>query len=189
MDHLVVVYPSAYSQMDRISQAVSEGAGAELVAVNDQVTLSDDGREALSSARAIILGMPSVRTELVVQFGGFVLKSMHDLHTRSSEEKLFAGFTVCHDVNGQSRLALECMSRLTRHHGGSWIGGCILRTKYEDQDCYAPVRSDRTNRNSVQLHCDSLADDSYCAIESAYGFGELVAAIVGRLPVRGILSP
>ncbi len=58
MSKIVVVYHSGYGHTQRMAQAVAEGAGAELLAIDAEGNLPEGGWEQLQAAQAIIMGSP-----------------------------------------------------------------------------------------------------------------------------------
>lgn len=59
MADIAVVYHSGYGHTQRLAQAVAEGAGAELMAIDPDGNLPEGGWETLAAAHAIILGSPT----------------------------------------------------------------------------------------------------------------------------------
>ena len=55
----VVVYHSGYGHTQRLAQAVAQGAGAELIAVDAEGNLPESAWEMLAAADAIIFGTPT----------------------------------------------------------------------------------------------------------------------------------
>nr|WP_246705870.1 flavodoxin domain-containing protein [Rhizobium leguminosarum] len=60
----VIVYHSGYGHTQRMAQAVADGAGATLLAIDAEGNLSDDGWAALDTADAIIFGSPTYMGDL-----------------------------------------------------------------------------------------------------------------------------
>ena len=59
MSAIVVVYHSGYGHTQRMAQAVAQGAGAELLAIDAEGNLPEGGWETLAAAPAIIMGSPT----------------------------------------------------------------------------------------------------------------------------------
>ena len=57
MTKVAVVFHSGYGHTQRLAQAVAEGAGAELVAIDAEGNLPEGGWETLNAADAIIMGI------------------------------------------------------------------------------------------------------------------------------------
>ena len=56
MAQIAVVYHSGYGHTQRLAQAVAQGAGAQLIAIDADGNLPEGGWETLAGASAIILG-------------------------------------------------------------------------------------------------------------------------------------
>ena len=72
MTKVAVVYHSGYGHTQRMAQAVAEGAGAELLAIDADGNLPESGWETLAAADAIILGSPTYMGSVSWQFKKFV---------------------------------------------------------------------------------------------------------------------
>ena len=59
MPRILVVYHSGYGHTQRMAQAVADGAGADLIAIDADGNLPAGGWEALDEADAIIMGSPT----------------------------------------------------------------------------------------------------------------------------------
>ena len=59
MAKTVIVYHSGYGHTKRMAEAVAEGAGAELIAIDAEGNLPAGGWESLQAADAIIFGSPT----------------------------------------------------------------------------------------------------------------------------------
>ena len=59
MSSIVVVYHSGYGHTQRMAQAVAQGAGAQMLAIDAEGNLPEGGWEALAAAPAIIMGSPT----------------------------------------------------------------------------------------------------------------------------------
>ena len=59
MAKTVVVFHSGYGHTERLAKVVAEGAGAALIAIDQNGDISDEARQALDEADAIIFGSPT----------------------------------------------------------------------------------------------------------------------------------
>lgn len=59
MADIVVVYHSGYGHTQRMAQAVADGAGARMLAIDSDGQLPAGGWELLAAADAIIFGSPT----------------------------------------------------------------------------------------------------------------------------------
>jgi len=122
MSKIVVVYHSGYGHTQRMAQAVAEGAGAELVAIDAEGNLPEGGWEALGAAQAIIMGSPTYMGSVSWQFKKFADASSKAWFTQAWKDKLFAGFTNSASMNGDKHSTLQYLMTLALQHGGLWVG-------------------------------------------------------------------
>ena len=71
MSNIVVVFHSGYGHTQRVAQAVADGAGAQLLAIDADGNLPEGGWETLAAADAIILGSPTYMGGVSWQFKKF----------------------------------------------------------------------------------------------------------------------
>lgn len=126
MPKVAVVYHSGYGHTQRMAQAVAEGAGAELLAIDADGNLPESGWETLAAADAIILGSPTYMGSVSWQFKKFVDASSKPWYTQAWKDKLFAGFTNSASLNGDKSSTLTYMFTLAMQHGGIWVSQGVL---------------------------------------------------------------
>lgn len=126
MPKIAVVYHSGYGHTQRMAQAVAEGAGAELLAIDADGNLPETGWETLAVADAIILGSPTYMGSVSWQFKKFVDASSKPWYTQAWKDKLFAGFTNSASLNGDKSSTLTYMFTLAMQHGGIWVSQGVL---------------------------------------------------------------
>jgi len=126
MPKVAVVYHSGYGHTQRMAQAVAEGAGAELLAIDADGNLPESGWETLAAADAIILGSPTYMGSVSWQFKKFVDASSKPWYTQAWKDKLFAGFTNSASLNGDKSSTLTYMFTLAMQHGGIWVSQGLL---------------------------------------------------------------
>jgi NAD(P)H dehydrogenase (quinone) len=122
MSKIVVVYHSGYGHTQRMAQAVADGAGAELIAIDADGNLPEGGWEALAAAQAIIMGSPTYMGTVSWQFKKFADASSKAWFTQAWKDKLFAGFTNSASMNGDKQSTLQYLMTLALQHGGLWVG-------------------------------------------------------------------
>jgi NAD(P)H dehydrogenase (quinone) len=126
MAEVVVVYHSGYGHTQRLAQAVAEGAGAALIAIDADGNLPAGGWEQLNQADAIILGSPTTMGGPSWQFKKFADASSRPWYAQAWKDKLFAGFTNSGALNGDKFNTLTYLFTLAMQHGGLWVGLGIL---------------------------------------------------------------
>ena len=182
MAHIAVVYHSGYGHTQRLAQAVAEGAGAQLIAIDAEGNLAEGGWETLAGASAIIFGTPTYMAGPSWQFKKFADASSKPWFSQAWKNKLFAGFTNSASINGDKQITLDYLFHLAMQHGGLWVRLGMLPSNSK-----AATRSDVNNLGgSVGLLVQSPSDASVAEIpqgdlDTAKLYGKRVADITARL--------
>jgi multimeric flavodoxin WrbA len=122
MPKIAVVYHSGYGHTLRMAQAVAEGAGAELVPVDEQGLITEAQWETLAGADAIIFGSPTYMGSVSWQFKRFADASSKAWFTQSWKNKIAAGFTNSASMNGDKLSTLHYLFTLSQQHSMIWVG-------------------------------------------------------------------
>jgi NAD(P)H dehydrogenase (quinone) len=122
MAKVAVVFHSGYGHTLRMAQAVAEGAGAELVAIDAEGNLTDADWETLNAADAIIMGSPTYMGSVSWQFKKFADASSKPWFSQAWKDKIFAGFTNSASMNGDKHSTLHYLFTLAMQQGGIWVG-------------------------------------------------------------------
>ena len=182
MSHIAVVYHSGYGHTQRLAQAVAEGAGAQLIAIDADGNLPDGGWETLAGASAIIFGTPTYMAGPSWQFKKFADASSKPWFSQAWKNKLFGGFTNSASTNGDKQITLDYLFHLAMQHGGIWVGNGMM-----------PANAKASSRNDVnwigsfsgamaQSPSDaSAAEMAPGDLETGRQFGLRVAEIAARL--------
>jgi multimeric flavodoxin WrbA len=182
MSHIAVVYHSGYGHTQRLAQAVAEGAGAQLIAIDADGNLPEGGWETLAGASAIIFGTPTYMAGPSWQFKKFADASSKPWFSQAWKNKLFAGFTNSASTNGDKQITLDYLFHLAMQHGGIWVGNGMM-----------PANAKASSRNDVnwigsfsgamaQSPSDaSAAEMAPGDLETGRQFGQRVAEIAARL--------
>ena len=126
MKKIVVVYHSGFGHTQRMAQAVAEGAGAELLAIDPDGHLPADGWDLLKEADAIIFGSPTHMGGASWQFKKFADDSSSPWIVQAWKDKLAAGFTSSSGLNGDSQLTLHYFFTLAMQHSMVWVSQGLL---------------------------------------------------------------
>jgi len=126
MSDIVVVYHSGYGHTQRVAQAVAQGAGAHLLAIDADGNLPAGGWELLAAADAIVFGSPTYMGGVSWQFKKFADASSKVWYTQGWKDKLFAGFTNSATMNGDKFATLAYLWQLAMQHGGLWVSLGIM---------------------------------------------------------------
>ncbi|KRC28783.1 flavodoxin family protein [Acidovorax sp. Root219] len=181
MTSIAVVYHSGYGHTRRLAQAVAEGAGAELVAIDAEGNLAEGGWETLAGASAIIFGSPTYMAGPSWQFKKFADASSKPWFSQAWKDKVFAGFTNSASINGDKQITLDYLFHVAMQHGGLWVGNGMM-----------PANAKATTRNDVnwmgsfsgsmsQSPSDASAAEMFAGdLETGRLFGQRVAVVAQR---------
>lgn len=181
MSKIVVVYHSGYGHTQRMAQAVAEGAGAELVAIDADGNLPEGAWEVLAAAKTLILGAPTYMGSVSWQFKKFADASSKAWFTQAWKDKLFAGFTNSAAMNGDKHSTLHYLITLAMQHGGIWVSQGIMPSSSK-----AAQRNDLNYLGSyagaiAQSPSDAGANEMLPGdLETARAFGQRVAQVTSR---------
>ncbi|MFS8112516.1 flavodoxin family protein [Rhizobium jaguaris] len=178
----VVVYHSGYGHTQRMAEAVAEGAGGVLCAIDADGNLSDDGWVALDTADAIIFGSPTYMGGPSWQFKKFADTSSKAWFTSKWRDKVFGGFTNSASLNGDKLNTLEYFVLLAGQHGGLWVSLGVKPANVKTS------KRDDANRMGSYIapmaQCDADAAPSEMSIgdlETARAYGERVGRVAQRI--------
>ncbi|MEW6695395.1 MAG: flavodoxin family protein [Pseudomonadota bacterium] len=181
MPNIVVVYHSGYGHTQRMAQAVAEGAGAQLLAIDAEGNLPEGGWEQLDAADAIIMGSPTYMGSVSWQFKKFADASSKAWFVQKWKDKVFAGFTNSATMNGDKLSTLHYLFTLAMQHGGIWVGTGLM-----------PSNTKAAQRNDVNYvgssagamattPSDASAQEMLSGdLETARLFGQRVAAVTAQ---------
>ena len=122
MSNIVIVYHSGYGHTAKIAQAVAEGSGGTLLAIDAEGNLPEGGWEQLLAARAIVFGSPTYMGNVSWQFKKFADASSKPWFGQQWKNKLAAGFTNSATMNGDKLSTLHYMFTLSQQHSMLWVG-------------------------------------------------------------------
>jgi len=126
MAKVAVVFHSGYGHTLRMAQAVAEGAGAELVAIDAEGNLTEANWETLNAADAIIMGSPTYMGSVSWQFKKFADASSKPWFSQAWKDKVFAGFTNSATMNGDKLSTLHYLFTLAMQQSGIWVGTGLM---------------------------------------------------------------
>ena len=186
MSAIVIVYHSGYGHTRKVAEAVAEGSGGTLLAIDAEGMLPDvDGKsgwELLAAAKTIVFGSPTYMGSVSWQFKKFADASSKAWFTGQWKDKLAAGFTNSASMNGDKLSTLHYMFTLSQQHGMFWVGTGMM-----------PSNSKAATRNDLNYVAsssglmtvtpsDASVDEMVPGdIATAKAFGVRVAAATARL--------
>jgi len=181
MVNVAVVFHSGYGHTLRMAQSVADGAGAELVTIDADGNLSDEGWAPLNDADAIIMGSPTYMGSVSWQFKKFADASSRPWFKQAWKDKIFAGFTNSATMNGDKLSTLHYLFTLAMQHGGIWVGTAMMPSNSK--------AAQRNDLNYVGSFSGAMAQSpSDCSpaemlpgdLETARLFGQRVATVAAR---------
>ncbi|EHD20263.1 MULTISPECIES: flavodoxin family protein [Brenneria] len=182
MSKTVVIYHSGYGHTQRLADAVAQGAGAELIAIDAEGNIAEADWDKLADADAIIFGTPTYMGGPSWQFKKFADASSKQWFAGKWKNKVFGGFTNSASLNGDKQVTLIYLQTLASQHGGIWVSLGILPANTK-----AATRNDINNLGaSVGLLAQTPSDasvDEVVAGDLATGklYGQRVAEIAAKL--------
>jgi multimeric flavodoxin WrbA len=122
MSKIVIVYHSGYGHTQKVAEAVAEGSGGALLAIDAEGQLPAGGWEQLATAHTIVFGSPTYMGGPSWQFKKFAEASSKVWFTLGWKDKLAAGFTNSATLNGDKFSTLSYLFTLSQQHGMFWVG-------------------------------------------------------------------
>lgn len=178
---IVVVYFSGYGHTKRMAESVAQGAGASLLAVDQEGNLPEGGWEQLAAADAIVFGAPTYMGSVPWQYKKFIDATSKPWYTQAWKDKIAAGFTNSASMNGDKLSTLHYLFTLSQQHSMIWVGTGLM-----------PSNSKAANRNDVnyvasfsgamaQTPSDASVDEMLPGdLETARLFGARVAEVTAK---------
>ena len=120
--NIVIVYHSGYGHTKKVAEAVAEGSGGALIAIDAEGNLPADGWEKLQAADVIVFGSPTYMGSVSWQFKKFADASSKQWFGKQWRNKLAAGFTNSATLNGDKFSTLQYFWTLSQQHGMLWAG-------------------------------------------------------------------
>lgn len=178
MANIVIVFHSGYGHTQRVAQAVADGAGAQLLAIDAEGHLPEGGWETLAAADAIVFGSPTYMGGVSWQFKKFADATSKVWYTQGWKDKLFAGFTNSATMNGDKVTTMTYLWTLAMQHSGLWVSMGILPTNNKAATRDAMNYVGGYGGLLTQSPSDaSPAEMPKGDLDTARAFGERIAAV------------
>ena len=181
MTDIVVVYHSGYGHTQRMAQAVAQGAGAQLLAIDAEGNLPAGGWELLKAADAIIFGSPTYMGSVSWQFKKFADASSKPWYAQEWKDKIAAGFTNSAGMSGDKFNVLTTLFTLAMQHGMVWVSQGLMpsntRGAKRDDVNYLVSYGGAIAQSPSDAGADAMAAGD---LETARLFGERVAQAAER---------
>ena len=182
MADIAVVFHSGYGHTQRVAQAVADGAGAQLVAIDADGNLPAGGWELLAAVDVIVFGSPTYMGGPSWQFKKFADASSKVWFTQGWKDKLFAGFTNSAAMNGDKFSTLSYLWTLSMQHSGIWISQGLQpsndKAARRDSINYVGGYGGLLTTSPTDASSNEMAKGD---LDTARAFGERVAAAATML--------
>ena len=181
MADIVVVYHSGYGHTQRLAQAVANGAGARLLAIDADGNLPAGGWDQLAAADAIVFGTPTYMGSVSWQFKKFADASSKPWYAQAWKDKIAAGFTNSAGMSGDKQGTLLTLFTLAMQHGMIWVSQGLMpsntRAAKRDDVNYLVSYSGAMSQSPADAGADAMAGGD---LETARLFGERIAQVTER---------
>jgi NAD(P)H dehydrogenase (quinone) len=144
MSKIVIVFHSGYGHTKKIAEAVAEGSGGTLLAIDAEGNLPEGGWELLGAAKTIVFGSPTYMGSVSWQFKKFADASSKAWFGQGWKNKLALGFTNSASMNGDKHSTLHYMITLAQQHSMLWAGTGMM-----------PANSKAATRNDINFVASS----------------------------------
>ena len=179
--NISIVFHSGYGHTAKVAEAVAQGSGAALLAIDADGNLSAEGWERLAASRAIVFGSPTYMGNVSWQFKKFADASSRVWAGQGWKDKLAAGFTNSASINGDKLATLNALFTLSQQHGMLWVGTGMLpsnaKAAKRDDINYLAAFSGLMTATPSDAGVDELVPGD---LATARAFGERIAAVVRR---------
>jgi len=176
MSKIVIVYHSGYGHTKKVAEAVAQGSGGTLLAIDAEGNLPEGGWEQLAAASTVVFGSPTYMGGASWQFKKFADASSKPWFTQVWKDKLAAGFTNSATLNGDKFSTLSYFFTLSQQHGMVWVGSGM-----QPSNAKAHTRDDLNNLGGyagliTATPSDASAEEMVPGdITTAKAFGKRVA--------------
>ena len=181
MANVVVVYHSGYGHTQRMAQAVAEGAGARLLAIDAEGNLPEGGWDELKAADGIIFGTPTYMGNVSWQFKKFADASSKQWFAQDWKDKIAAGFTNSAGMGGDKQGVLTVLFTLAMQHSMVWVSQGLMpsntKAARRDDVNYLVSYSGAVAQSPSDAGADAMSAGD---LETARIFGERVAQATQR---------
>jgi multimeric flavodoxin WrbA len=180
--NIVIVYHSGYGHTGKIAEAVAEGSGGKLLAIDANGNLPEGGWDILSAAKTIIFGSPTYMGNVSWQFKKFADESAKAWFSQQWKDKLGAAFTNSASVNGDKQTTLYTLFTLAAQHGMLWAGTGMMpsnaKSAKRDDINYLSSFAGLATASPSDASVDEIPQGD---IATAKLFGQRIAATTSRL--------
>ena len=182
---IVIVYHSGYGHTQKVAEAVAQGSGGSLLAIDTEGNLPAGGWEQLAAADAIVFGSPTYMGSVSWQFKKFADASSKPWFTQQWKNKLAAGFTNSASMNGDKLSTLHYLFTLSQQQSMLWVGTGMMAAnskaaKRDDLNYVGSYSGLMTSTPSDASVDEMVAGD----LETAKAFGRRIAEAAALLAAK-----
>jgi NAD(P)H dehydrogenase (quinone) len=181
MSKIVIVYHSGYGHTKKVAEAVAQGSGGVLLAIDAQGNLPEGGWEQLAAADAIVFGSPTYMGAASWQFKKFADASSKPWFSQAWKNKLAAGFTNSASMNGDKLSTLHQFFTLSQQHSMLWVGTGLMpsnsKAATRDDINYMASFSGLMTATPLDASVEEMVPGD---IATAKKFGQRVAEVAQR---------
>ena len=182
MSPIVIVFHSGYGHTAKVAQAVAEGSGGTLLAIDAEGNLPAGGWEQLAAARVIVFGSPTYMGSVSWQFKKFADASSKPWFTQAWKDKIAAGFTNSATMNGDKLSTLHYLFTLSQQHGMLWLGTGMMpansKAATRDDLNYVGSSAGLMTTTPSDASVDEMVPGD---LATARAFGQRIAQSVSRI--------
>jgi NAD(P)H dehydrogenase (quinone) len=179
---IVIVYHSGYGHTRKAAEAVAEGSGGALIAIDAEGNLPEGAWERLLAADAIVFGSPTYMGGPSWQFKKFADASSKPWFGQQWKNKLAAGFTNSASMNGDKLSTVHYFFTLSQQHGMLWAGMGMLpaskKQSVRDDINYVGAFAGLMTTSPADASPDEMAAGD---LATARAFGQRVAEAASLL--------
>jgi NAD(P)H dehydrogenase (quinone) len=176
-----IVFHSGYGHTEKVAQAVAQGSGGRLLAIDREGNLAPEGWEQLAASRAIVFGSPTYMGNVSWQFKKFADASSKVWGQQGWKDKLAAGFTNSASMNGDKLATLNALFTLSQQHGMLWVSTGMMpansKAATRDDINYIAAFSGLMTATPSDASVDELVPGD---LATARAFGERIGTVVRR---------
>jgi len=166
--NIVIVYHSGYGHTKKVAEAVAEGSGGALIAIDAEGNLPEGAWDKLATADAIVFGSPTYMGMVSWQFKKFADASSKPWFGQAWRNKLAAGFTNSASLNGDKGETLHYLFTLAMQHGMLWAGTGMMPANH--------AAATRANVNALGAFAGAMASSPSDLPPDQMVEGDLVTA-------------
>jgi NAD(P)H dehydrogenase (quinone) len=176
-----IVFHSGYGHTAKIAEAVSQGSGGTLLAIDEKGDLAPEAWERLAASRLIVFGTPTYMGNVSWQFKKFADASSAVWFKQGWKDKLAAAFTNSASVGGDKQSTLYTLFTLSQQHSMLWVGTGMMpsnsKASTRDDVNYLASFSGLATATPSDASTDEMVPGD---LKTARLFGERLFGVVRR---------